>query len=134
MNRFLLTLLTSVSCMLTFAQNSEPRNVSSTIQHVVVYMSGAELHHTATVRLTQGKQELVFNMEDQLPISSDKEIQITEEEISGGTLDKFNGKINYQIVLQPGETKKITLAYSVKSPQNRAIRGSRNVSRSRTKF
>jgi hypothetical protein len=51
-----------------------------------------------------------------------------------GALDKFNGKINYQIVLQPGETKKITLAYSVKSPQNRAIRGSRNVRRSRTKF
>ena len=77
---------------------------------------------------------VLVNMEDQLPISSDKEIQITEEEISGGALDKFNGKINYQIVLQPGETKKITLAYSVKSPQNRTIRGSRNVSRSRTKF
>jgi hypothetical protein len=90
MKLYLLLMFICATSMWCLSQNETPRNVPSTIQHVVVYMSGA--------------------------------------------LDRLNGKINYQIVLQPGETKKTTLAYSVKSPQNRAIRGSRNVRRSRTKF
>lgn len=77
---------------------------------------------------------VTINMEDQVPISTDKEIQITEDNLSGGNLDKYNGKVNYIVLLQPGESKKITLAYTVKSPRNRAIRGSKNVRRARAKF
>jgi len=77
---------------------------------------------------------VTINMEDQVPISTDKEIQITEDNLSGGNLDKYSGKVNYIVLLQPGESKKITMAYTVKSPRNRAIRGSKNVRRARAKF
>jgi uncharacterized protein (TIGR02231 family) len=77
---------------------------------------------------------IMIHIEDQLPISSEKEIQVTEEELSGGILDKYSGKITYDIQLQPGESKKIILAYQVKSPRGREIHGTRNVRRSRAKF
>lgn len=77
---------------------------------------------------------IVVNVEDQLPISSDKEIQIIEEAIGEGTLDKLSGKIEYQFSLQPGESKTLKLSYHVKSPKARSIRGSKQIRRARAKF
>ena len=60
-------------------------------------------------------------LEDQYPISSDKSIEIDQIEHSGGMLDEKTGKVTWKITLQPRETKKLYLKYSVKYPKSKQL-------------
>jgi len=60
-------------------------------------------------------------VEDQIPLSSNKEIEIEVVEISGAKHNKVSGKLSWELNLQGGETKKLKLIYSVKYPKDKAI-------------
>jgi len=60
-------------------------------------------------------------LEDQLPISSDGEIEVAMLEISGAELEKNTGKLSWNIKLAPGESKTITLGYSIKTPKSMKV-------------
>ena len=60
-------------------------------------------------------------VEDQIPLSSNKEIEIAVEEISDARYDKVSGKLTWELELQGGETKKLKLIYSVKYPKDKII-------------
>ena len=62
-----------------------------------------------------------ITVEDQMPLSSNKEIEIEVEEISGARYDKVSGKLTWKLDLQGGETKKLKLIYSVKYPKEKTI-------------
>lgn len=55
---------------------------------------------------------------DQVPVSTQKEIQVEILELSGATMDKVTGKCTWKLHLEPGETKKIKLSYLVKYPKD----------------
>lgn len=69
-----------------------------------------------TVRNNRDKT-IVLELVDQVPISSNGDIVVENLELSEGVLDKPNGKITWRITLAPGESKKVTLGYSIKSPK-----------------
>lgn len=56
-------------------------------------------------------------LEDQLPLSSDKEITIENPSYDGATLDEATGKLTWKIDLAPAKDKKLKLSYTVKYPK-----------------
>jgi uncharacterized protein (TIGR02231 family) len=73
-----------------------------------------------TVRNNRDKEINVL-LEDQLPISSDGQIEVAMLEISGAVLEKNTGKLSWNIKLAPGESKTVTLGYSIKTPKSMKV-------------
>ncbi|MPM02439.1 hypothetical protein SDC9_48688 [bioreactor metagenome] len=73
-----------------------------------------------TVRNNKSK-EIEIVVDDQFPITTNKEIEIEMIEYSGGTIEEGTGKVSWNLKLKPGETKKLTIKYSVKYPKDQNI-------------
>lgn len=76
-----------------------------------------------TISLKNTHSETVtVAVEDQVPVSSESEIAVTVEELSGGRLDKATGYVAWEMTLPPGESKSVTLRYVVKYPKEMHLR------------
>ncbi|MES2139632.1 MAG: DUF4139 domain-containing protein [Bacteroidota bacterium] len=64
-----------------------------------------------------------FYLQDQIPVSQNKELVILLVESSGATLDENSGLLNWKLNIKPKETKKITFTYSVKYPKTKIVTG-----------
>lgn len=73
-----------------------------------------------TVRNTR-TEPVVVTLADQLPVSRNSTITVTEEELSGGRLDKESGLVTWRLELQPGEQRELKLRYGVKYPKDRSL-------------
>ena len=73
-----------------------------------------------TVRNTR-TEPVVLMLTDQLPVSRNSSITVTEEELSGGTLDKETGTVTWRLELKPGEQRAQKLRYAVKYPKGRSL-------------
>lgn len=67
-------------------------------------------------------QAIEIDLEDQIPVSTIKEIEVNMKELSKGTLFDNTGKVKWNMNLQPGETKSVTLTFSIKYPKNKQIK------------
>lgn len=65
--------------------------------------------------------EVKINVFDQVPISTDDDIEIEVVEISGGELDQDTGIIKWEIVLKPNEVVDKAIEYSVKYPKGKRL-------------
>lgn len=63
--------------------------------------------------------ELVLT--DQLPISRNNSITITEEKLDGGTIDPNSGIVTWHLELKPGAQHDLRLRYAVKYPKNQEL-------------
>lgn len=63
--------------------------------------------------------ELVLT--DQLPISRNNSITITEEKLDGGTIDPNSGIVTWHLELKPGAQRDLRLRYAVKYPKNQEL-------------
>lgn len=61
-------------------------------------------------------------LQDQIPISKTKEIEITTVETSNAKYQESTGKLEWKITLLPGETKTVEFKYQVKYPKSKTIR------------
>jgi uncharacterized protein (TIGR02231 family) len=59
---------------------------------------------------------------DQVPISSDKDIQVETLELTGGTMNPNTGKVQWTLELNTSETKQVILKYSVKYPKDKIVK------------
>ena len=66
-------------------------------------------------------QNIIITIEDQLPISKLNDIKIEQAEAIGATIDEATGKAQWELEMEPNETKKLTIKYSVKYPKNRNL-------------
>ena len=70
--------------------------------------------------LTSRKEkEVSVSVTDQLPIPDDKSIQVEALDISGAVREEGTGLLRWTFPLAPGETKTLTLAYSVSWPKDK---------------
>lgn len=58
---------------------------------------------------------------DQVPISSDKQIEVTIDDNGGATHNEENGQLKWILNLAPGESREITYRFTVKYPKNKII-------------
>jgi len=60
-------------------------------------------------------------IEDQIPISTQEEIEIELLESSNANYDKTKGKLQWKLTLQPNEEKKLQFKFSVKYPKDKLV-------------
>ncbi len=73
-----------------------------------------------TVKNTRN-ENVNLTLKDQIPVSQNSGINVTTEELSGGTLDKEKGIITWTMTLSPNEQKELTVQYRVKYPKSRRL-------------
>jgi uncharacterized protein (TIGR02231 family) len=56
-------------------------------------------------------------LEDQIPLSTDKDITIENPSYDGAALDETTGKLTWKLDLAPAKDKKLKLSYTVKYPK-----------------
>jgi len=67
------------------------------------------------------KQPVRLMLEDQFPVSMNKEIQVEPVEYSGGAFNKETGKIQWLLDMAPSQDKKLKAVFTVKYPQDREV-------------
>ena len=67
------------------------------------------------------KENVSIVIEDQMPISSNNDIEITLTDKDGAKLDEEKGKLSWELNLKPNETKKIRFGYQVKSAKDKNL-------------
>jgi uncharacterized protein (TIGR02231 family) len=77
-------------------------------------------HYEIIVRNTK-KSAVNLLVQDQYPISINKDIEVDDVKAPGGQVDKETGIINWNMTLQPGEERKLQLNYRVKYPKERRV-------------
>ena len=85
---------------------------------------GSNQEQTVAWRITlkNGRREAVaLSVYDQIPVSRNDDIDITTEELSGGSLDRHTGFVNWRVDLKPGEERELLLKYKVKYPKNQSL-------------
>lgn len=60
-------------------------------------------------------------IEDQFPISNNDDIEVEHIELSGAEYDEKTGKLKWAFELKAGESKTLTIKYSVKFPKNKQL-------------
>jgi uncharacterized protein (TIGR02231 family) len=73
-----------------------------------------------SVRNTK-KQALNLRLEDQLPVSMNKDISLEQQEYSGGTYDKETGRVVWRLKLEPSQEKKLRLSFAIKYPKDKKV-------------
>jgi uncharacterized protein (TIGR02231 family) len=69
------------------------------------------------------KEAVTVILEEQLPISQDKDITVNALELSGGELNATTGLVTWKISLQPGESVTKKFNFSVKYPKDKIVNG-----------
>ncbi len=67
------------------------------------------------------KESIKITIEDQLPVSQDKDIEVKLTEGSEGELNAETGKISWKVDVLPAQTEKKKFGYSVKYPKDRQV-------------
>jgi uncharacterized protein (TIGR02231 family) len=84
--------------------------------------SKKEQTFTYDIIIRNNKKEAVsMKIEDQIPLSPDKEIEIELKDKDGAKINSESGLLTWDINLKPNETKKIRLSYMVKYPKDKTI-------------
>lgn len=69
------------------------------------------------------KSVVHLKLMDQLPVSQDADIEVKAIELSGASHDEGTGILTWNLDLQPAETQKLKLIYSVKHPKKKIVPG-----------
>jgi len=60
---------------------------------------------------------ITLDLIDQIPVSTDDEVSIIDIDVTGGTIDEYNGQVDWKVKLKAGEVKKYTLSFTMKYPK-----------------
>lgn len=67
------------------------------------------------------KQAINIVIEDQIPVTTDKTIEVDKVEYGTGTLVEATGMITWKLTVNPAETKKLNFTYTVKYPKEKTL-------------
>lgn len=87
-------------------------------------MIGANRVHTVTyeIRVKNTRRETIqLLLKDQLPLSTQKDMEITALEISDASRNEENGVLTWKLEIPSNETRKVRIQYSVKFPKDKTI-------------
>lgn len=67
------------------------------------------------------KNSVTLNLQDQIPIATDKSMEITLDDHSGADVEKETGLLKWNVTIPAGATQKIRFGYSVKYPKEKLV-------------
>ncbi|MEZ5030268.1 MAG: mucoidy inhibitor MuiA family protein [Saprospiraceae bacterium] len=77
---------------------------------------------TWVIKVKNNKSGTVnIRLQDQIPVSQDKEIEVKSEIGNGGKLDAESGIITWNLDLSPGQNQELRFTYQVKYPKGREV-------------
>jgi len=62
-----------------------------------------------------------ISVNDQIPVSSNSDIDVSAVDLSGGRLNPQTGVVTWELTIKPQETRELILTYSVKYPKDKNI-------------
>ncbi len=84
--------------------------------------SSKEQTFTYEIQIKNNKKESInLTLQDQYPLSTDESIKIELLDNGGASVDKDTGMLSWKLKLSPNETKRLKIAYKIKSPKDRVI-------------
>lgn len=69
------------------------------------------------------KEAVTIDVKEQFPLSTEKDIEIKLIETSGAKVDIDKGELSWNLNVKSGETKKLRVSYSIKSPKDKRVMG-----------
>ncbi len=75
-----------------------------------------------SVRNTKN-EPVKITVEDQVPVSQNSQIEVTVSDTGGARYNKDTGKLTWNMILQPNETKKEVFKFEVKYPKDKQVSG-----------
>ncbi len=88
-----------------------------------------DTHTYELVAKNNRKSPITIEILDQIPISQSAEIEVKILETSKAVYNETTGELKWQYQLEPGETKKIKLSFSIKYPKQKQIQYKQQKSR-----
>lgn len=80
--------------------------------------------YTYEISVRNSRKEAVdIDVKEQFPLSTEKDIEIKLLETSNAKVDTDKGELSWNLNLKAGETKKLRVSYSVKSPKGKVMSG-----------
>lgn len=67
------------------------------------------------------KTAINITIQDQIPLSTDKDIEIEKDVTSNATFDDVKGFLTWKLTINSAETKKVNFSYSVKFPKDKNV-------------
>ncbi len=67
------------------------------------------------------KQEITITVEDQIPVSTEKDIKVEAVNVSQAIMDKETGKLMWRYTLKPSESRSMNVKYTVKYPKGKTV-------------
>ncbi len=67
------------------------------------------------------KTPIEILLEDQIPISTSTDIEVSLTDKDGGNVNQETGKITWDLNIKPNETKKIRFGYQIKSAKDKNL-------------
>jgi len=67
------------------------------------------------------RQPTTITVLDQIPVSTNSEIEVETVDYSGGLLNKETGEVRWKLTLNPSEKKELKLQYKVKYPKDKNL-------------
>lgn len=68
------------------------------------------------------RQPIRIVIDDQLPLSNDEDVEVKAEALGGGKLDKETGRVEWDLIVKPGQRENLRFKYSVQAPREVPIR------------
>lgn len=79
-----------------------------------------DFQYTITVQ-NNGRHQINLQVQDQLPVSSNEDIRVTNRQISGSVTETENGFLFWDFKLNPNQKETIQFGYQVEHPRGRQI-------------
>jgi uncharacterized protein (TIGR02231 family) len=62
-----------------------------------------------------------INVKDQIPVSTNSDIEVNTVELTGGRHNSQTGEVNWELEIKPQESRQLVMTYSVRYPKDRSI-------------
>ena len=89
-----------------------------------LFGSTRQRDYTYEISVKNGKAEPInIIIEDQVPVSQHKDIEVKNQELSGADYNAETGMVKWKLTIPPSDTQKKKLSYSVKYPKDKQLTG-----------
>jgi uncharacterized protein (TIGR02231 family) len=85
---------------------------------------GTQIKETYSFEITlrnKKKSDIEIDVQDQIPVSQNKELEVELINDSGGQLEASTGYLTWKLKLKKGETKTLKFTFSVRYPKDKSI-------------
>lgn len=96
--------------------------------------SRKEVHSYKVVVKNNRSEAIEIDLLDQIPVSQDSDIEVSKMETSDAEENDLTGELKWHFNIAPGETKEVTLTYSIKYPKSKPIATQQVKGKMRAKF